>query len=341
MAYSTVLEPNQMHRFYRGGRRIADLRGSGVEDEFAPEEWVGSTTPAFGGDSVGITVLPDGTPLPEAIAARPEHFLGPEHVQRFGPDPRLLVKLLDAGERLPVHLHPDRAFARRYLGSEFGKTEAWVIVEADPGAAVHVGFTHDVARATLTEWVESQARDELLRSLNEIPVRPGDVIFVPATTPHAIGDGILMVELQEPSDFSILLEWEGFAIDGPREGHLGLGYDVALEAVDQTAWTGPRLATLRGRRRSEGDRTTVEVLFPSDADGYFRAEYIRAAPALLPACFSLLVVVSGDGELTEQGGAAVALERGDAVLIPYGAGDCRLEGVLEVLRSMPPDPTVA
>ena len=66
---------------------------------------------------------------------------------------------------------------------------------------------------------------------------PGDRVLVPAGMPHAIGRGILLVELQEPTDFSVLLEWEGFAIDGRAEGHLGLGFDVALGCVDRAGWS--------------------------------------------------------------------------------------------------------
>jgi mannose-6-phosphate isomerase len=331
-----LLAPNQLHRFYRGGARIAELRGTGVTDDYAPEEWVGSTTAVFGSDTIGITLLPDGTPLPEAISRRPEDFLGPEHVRRFGNDPRVLVKLLDAGERLPVHLHPDRAFARAHLGSEFGKTEAWVIVAADPGAAVHLGFGRDLDRETLRGWVEEQATRSMLGALHEIPVEAGDVVYVPAGIPHAIGEGILMVELQEPSDLSILLEWEGFAIDGPVEGHLGLGLDRALDAVDLSArgLRPPKAAT--SPARSDG-RPGVEVLFAPEADAFFRAERVRPAPSDLPAAYSLLVVIAGQGTL-EHARGEMALRRGDAVLVPFSAGDCRLRGDLELLRCMPPDP---
>jgi mannose-6-phosphate isomerase len=332
-----VLEPNQLHRFYRGGSRIAELRGTEMDDAYAPEDWVGSTTPVFGSESVGVTVLADGRTLPDAIAAEPEGFLGPEHVERYGPNPCVLVKLLDAGERLPVHLHPDRVFARRHLGSLFGKTEAWFIAAATPGASVHVGFAEDVDERTLKGWVDAQATGSLLGSLNELPVRAGDALFVPAGTPHAIGEGILIVELQEPSDLSVLLEWEGFAIDGPTEGHLGLGFEVALGAVDRSAWDDERLAGLWAARAGDAPRSGVENLFPADADAFFRAERIRPAPTTLPAGFSLLIVADGAGSLAHAAGE-LQLTRGHTVLVPYAAGECRLEGGMDVLRCMPPSP---
>src|SRR5919199_1154349 len=144
-----VLPPNQLHRFYRGGRRISALRGSGDTDTHAPEEWIASMAHPFGEPDVGIATLPDGRSLPDAIASDAEAFLGPEHVRRFGPDVAVLIKLLDAGERLPVHLHPDDAFAAAHLDSKYGKTEAWIILEADEGSAVNVGFCEEVSADTV------------------------------------------------------------------------------------------------------------------------------------------------------------------------------------------------
>ena len=127
-----VLPPNQLARFYRGGARIDQLRGAASHDaggasprvdgrasthvDGGPEDWVGSTTTALGADSEGLSRLPDGRYLRDAIKERLIGFLGPDHVRRWGSNPALLVKLLDAGERLPVHFHPGRAFARRELG---------------------------------------------------------------------------------------------------------------------------------------------------------------------------------------------------------------------------------
>ncbi|MGZ4411247.1 MAG: mannose-6-phosphate isomerase, partial [Gaiellaceae bacterium] len=94
------LPANQPSRFYRGGAAIARFRGVPSSDPYVPEDWVGSTTTLLGEDRLGLTLLADGRPLRDVIAAEPELFLGPEHLRRFGSEPRVLVKLLDAGERL-------------------------------------------------------------------------------------------------------------------------------------------------------------------------------------------------------------------------------------------------
>ncbi|HEV3012375.1 MAG TPA: class I mannose-6-phosphate isomerase [Actinomycetota bacterium] len=330
---------NRFPRFYRGGSAIDELRGGapGADGVFLPEDWVGSTTAAFGSVSEGLTRLEDGRTLREAIRADPEGFLGRSHAEAYGDDPALLVKLLHAGERLPVHCHPDRDFARRHLGCPWGKTEAWVIVgAAGPDPVVHLGFREDMDPGRLAELVEIQRVEALLTGLNTVPVAAGDTVLVPAGMPHAIGQGVLLVELQEPTDFSVLLEWEGFAIDGRAEGHLGLGFDLALGCVDRAGWTPARVERLRGGRGLV--RPGAERLFPAEADPFFRAERLRPDPAVsLAAAFSILVVTEGSGQLETRGGF-LDLGRGDTVLIPFAAGSGTVRGRLEAVRCLPPDP---
>lgn len=322
-----VLGPNQPRRFYRGGDAIARFRGLAQTDEYAPEDWVGSATSVFGDDSAGLTRL-NGKLLRDALDSDPEAFFGAAHAERHGGSPRLLVKLLDAGQRLPVHCHPDRGFAQRHLGSPYGKTEGWLILETSPDRpAVHVGFREYVAAETLADWVSRQDTASLRSALHELPVAPGDSIFVPAGVPHSIDKGVFLLELQEPSDFSVLLEWEGFAFDGAADGHLGLGFERALEAVDRKRLDPARLADLK---RSRGE------LFPDEARPFFRAEKPEPPAQLAPA-FSILVVLGGAGRLETERGGELPLERGQTVLVPYASGATRLVGEVDVVRCLPPE----
>jgi mannose-6-phosphate isomerase len=309
------LPPNVLRHFYAGGERIGRLRAITLPSDHMPEEWIGAVNTAFGHEDRGLSRLEDGTLLRDAIAADPEAFLGPGRT-----DPALLVKLLDAGQRLPVHFHPGRAFAREWLGSPYGKTEAWLIIEAEPGASVHVAFNRDVEPDEIRGWMRSQNSAAMLGAMHELPVEPGDVVFVPAGTPHAIGAGILMVELQEPTDFSVLLEWEGFELT-EDEGHLNLGWDRALEALDRSGWDEDRARALRGKA------------LPEAADPYFRAERVTGGDALDPG-YSILVGLGGDGTLTTDE-AELRFGRGSTVLLPYAAGTATLHGDVEALRARP------
>jgi mannose-6-phosphate isomerase len=277
-----------------------------------PEDWVGSVTSRFGLAPSGLSSLADGRVLAEAIAADPRWWLGPERT-----DTGVLVKLLDAGQRLPLHVHPDRSFANAHLATPYGKTEAWVIVSARPDAYVHLGFARDVPAEELAGWVAAQETKLMLDATNKIPVAAGDAILCPAGLPHAIGDGILLVEIQEPTDFSVLLEYEGF---GLPDGHLGLGYDLALQCVDRNAWTPERLDGLRGSDR----------LLPAAADEFFSARRLHGGDRVEQG-FSILVAVSGEGRLGDD----LPVRRGDTLLVPYAAGPLALTGEIEVIRLAP------
>ena len=317
---------------------IAELRGLAEAGPFTPEDWVGSTVARFGSDGAGLSRLTDGRLLRDAIAERPQAYLGQAHVARFGADPQLLVKLLNPGQRIPVHAHPGREFARRHLGLAHGKTEAWIMVGTSaPRPLVYLGFRQAVTVERLHAWVRSQDSAAILDALNPIPVEPGDAILVPAGAPHAIGAGILLVELQEPADLSVLMEWRDLDVDGERDGHLGLGFEVALGCVDRTAFTPDRLESLR-RGRAEENAGPVRPLFPAAAAPFFRAERIRPAggEVRIECQYSILVVVDGRGRLQPSSGPPLELGRGDTILVPHGAGDCLLTGSIDCIRCMPP-----
>ena len=338
-----VLGANQpLDRFYAGGRRIAAFRGDPPVDRNVPEDWVASTTTLFGEPDRGLSRLPDGELLVGAVRRDPVGWLGSEHVEAFDADTSLLVKLLDAGERLPVHAHPDVSFAHEHLGVVHGKTEAWVFLEP---ARVHLGFTRDVPEDELAAWVEEQDAAAMLGVMHVLTVEEGDAVLVPAGLPHAIGEGAFLVELQEPTDLSILLEWAGFAIDGKSLGHLGLGFQTALGAVDRGGWSLGEIEDLRGARAGDaGD------LLP-DAAEFFRVERSQGGVEWEPG-YAVLVVVAGQGELVRQVGGVgeldnpdrgegMPLRAGQTVVVPFAAGPCRVEGGedLEVLRCRPPRPT--
>ena len=319
-----VLGPNQIRRFYRGGSRIAAFRGLPPAADDAPEDWVASTTTVFGEDDLGLSRLDGGVRLADVLAADPEAFFEPEHLAAYGPEPALLIKLLDAGERLPLHFHPDAAFAREHFRTAHGKTEAWVILEADARANVHVGFSRELGEDELAALVVAQDLQAFLQAMNRLPVAAGDAIFVPAGVPHVIGEGILLLELQEPSDLSLLLEWQGLMPE--EQAFLGLPREIALSAVTRSAVDTAHLTSGRGAQ-----------LFPAEADGFFRAELVSGRQRLDPA-FSVLILTQGAGELRPDSAEPVAVERGSTVLVPFASGTVELSESCRAIRCRPPRP---
>ena len=314
-------------KFYRGGAKIAAFRADAAEGDRVPEDWVGSTTTLFADDTAGLSVLPGGRTLRDAVTADPVYWLGTGHVARYGADTMLLVKLLDAGERLPVHSHPSREFASAHLHKQHGKAEAWCILN---GGQVRLGFRRHVSPDELAGWVATQDTEAMLAAMHVIDVRPGDSVFVPAGLPHALGEGTFVVEVQEPEDMSILLEWKGFQVDGPREGNLGLGIETVLEAVDRRGWSAEEIATLVVR-----DGREAETLAPASRP-FFRAERITVTePMELDAGFSIFIALDGTGRLTAHG-SETELAAGDTVLVPFAAGGLAVAGQLTLIRCRPP-----
>lgn len=315
-------------RFYQGGGKIRSFRGTAAEGERVPEDWVASTTTVFGEATTGLSELPNGRLFIDAIKSDPDGWLGPEHTAKFGSDPMMLVKLLDAGQRLPVHVHPERLFATEHLGRRHGKAEAWYILD---GGTVHLGFRRDVDRKELDDWVAGQDSDAMLDAMHTVEVAPGDGVYIPPGLPHAIGGGVFLVEVQEPEDLSILLEWKNFAIDGFADGHLGLGFDTALEATDRRRYTERDIQSLV-TRTEKGDT----ILLPA-SEKYFRAERVDVSShAALDQGFSVLVVTDGEGALASANASSSRLVRGDTVLVPFSAGALEISGCLQLVRCRPP-----
>jgi mannose-6-phosphate isomerase len=292
------LLPTRVYRFYRGGALIDRLRGEPEHDGDHPEDWLGSVVAARnpGRDEpfAGLSRLASGPLLRDAV----------KQSRAAWGTPNLLVKLLDPVERLPVHAHPDREFARDHFGSDYGKTEAWVIVATrEDSADVWLGLREDVSREQYRAWIETQDTRALLNSLHRHTVRAGDAIFVPAGIPHAIGAGALIVELQEPTDFSIVCEWDGFPI-AAEDAHLGIGWDSALEALRLDAYE-PALGI---------------------PDNDFFSVDDRPEPG---GRFGVLLILEGEGEL---GGERV--RAGDAFVLPAACEPFEVRGNLNVIRAL-------
>lgn len=329
-----VLPPNPVFRFYRGGPGIDALRG--VEPGTgpgAPEDWVASTTTSFGHDREGLAALAGGRILRDVIDADPVAYLGPEHVARLGSNPGVLVKLLDAGERLAVHFHPGREFARAHLNSRFGKTEAWLILTAEPGAHMHLGLREQIDAATLKRWVSEQDSAVMLKALHKVPVAAGDVLFVPAGTLHTIGEGITLIELQEPSDMSVVLEWQMVGVTNGDE-RLQLDWDLILTAAN----TSPSAPAHRTPPPAAAGSSTIERLLPAVVDEFFRAERVSIdGPALsFEPAFAVLIVTEGELTLSAERHEPLRLPRGTSTLVPFGAGVTTLSGRGAAIRCLPP-----
>lgn len=330
------LAPNLVDHFYAGGARIATLRGIAATSPRQPEEWIGATVSRTDDKVVGLARTEDGALVRDLVNADPVGWRGVGSLPGIADsDTGVLLKLLDAGQRLPVHVHPDRAFATSHLACSYGKTEAWYVLDADAGATVHLGWTVDVDPGELARRRDDQDGDWMLGRMHRCEVRPGDGILVPAGVVHAIGAGVFVAEVQEPTDFSILLEWS-VTTTGREESHLGLGFDRAMQAVSHRALSEETLASLvrRGDVNAAAGDSTPRSCLPAAADDFFRLHRLGSdSPMPVAAGFAVVLVLDGTGRAV--GTEAVTFRQGETWVVPAGFGDWTLDGAVTLLAARP------
>lgn len=233
----------------------------------------------------------------------------------------LLIKLIDAGDRLSVQVHPDDAYAKR-VENDRGKTEMWYILEAEPGASLLFGLRKG---CTAEDFARSVREGDPLRALNQQPVKPGETYFIPAGMPHAIGRGILLAEIQQNCDLTYrVYDYDRTDAQGnKRQLHL----EKALEVV--RPFTEKEQDDIRFARAKENRPESLLADCP-----YFRVERLDCNGGVdLPgrADWSHLLCVSGEGILSSATGAE-AISKGDSFLLPPGIS-CRLTGNATILYS--------
>jgi mannose-6-phosphate isomerase len=213
-----LIQPRYVERIW-GGHDLAVLLGKPApRDRPIGESWeIYEENPvlsgAYAGQTIGQLRVTMGRDLMGHV---PAHELFP-----------LLTKLIDAQDVLSVQVHPDDHFARELEGQPYGKTECWYVIHAAPGAQLTYGFARDSNPEEYTELVQAGKLDTILRS---IPVRAGDVVYLPAGTVHAIGAGIVLYELQQTSDVTYrIYDWNRRDASGKtRELHV----DKARRVLD-------------------------------------------------------------------------------------------------------------
>ncbi len=350
-----LLPPNRVWRTYQGGRELDRLAGTAAPaDGHFPEDWIASTTRAInaGRESLaeGVSpVLVGGEPHDFAalLAADPAYFLGAAHVAKYGPQPQVLVKLLDPSIRLHFQVHPTADFARRFLGSPSGKTEAYHVVATRPEVAspyIYLGFKRPPSRAELRRMIETQDIAALEACFDRIPVKPGDTYLVPGGVPHALGEGVFLVEIQEPSDLVVRFEFERGGYVLPENARfMGRGLDFCLDVFDLTPWprsrVGVEAAHVPLRRRALGpDCWQDDLIGPAHTPCFrVRKSHLRSPVTKSEDGAHIGIVTAGQVTL-EAGGESHAFGPGGKFFVPAGLGPlrCTPAPTADILECFPP-----
>jgi mannose-6-phosphate isomerase len=349
------LLPNRIQRFYRGGYQLDTFLGiPDPKDDNWSEEWLGNGTPpgisATGDDGLARAVLLDGSAvrITEIAEAEPERLYGETHVAKYGTSPGILLKYLDVGSHIPVHVHPTRPFAKRHLNSSFGKNEAWLVlgaraIEGEP-AKVWVGWREPVDRERLRIWVEKQDVPAMRAAMHELEVSVDDVLFIPASTVHSLGCGVFAMEPQEPRDFAVFAEHATYDL-GEATATNGLGWDRALEMFSYTTLTE---AELEDRIRCRPQQERVErdgkdmQLVSDEALEFFQLNELTvtgAFPVSSDGRYAIDCIRDGYGTFRGPWGEQY-VRPGETYLVPASLGEYEIVSdgrrPLRILRGRPP-----
>jgi mannose-6-phosphate isomerase len=253
-----------------------------------------------------------GHTLGEVTRALGPRLLGAAAPAAGGAFP-LLVKLIDAREQLSVQVHPDEAACARYGGEP--KTEAWYVLDAAPGAALHAGFARPVDEAAFRQALDRKAVAALLHA---VPVAAGDSIFIPAGRVHAIGAGCLIFEVQQNSNTTYrVYDWDRVGKDGqPRPLHVA-------QALPVIRWNDVTPATIPARRApAQGNR--LQELLACRWFALDQADLVAPEDCRMDGrSFHLLFAAAGEVTV-EAGGAAAPCPAGATCLVPAALGHYRL-----------------
>ncbi len=320
-------------RYTWGGRKLARIAGRDAPEGRVAESWEVSAHPR-GPTPVANGPLA-GQLLSELLERYGEALVGRRNREaisrrRFP----LLIKLLDANEWLSVQVHPGDEYALRHEG-DLGKTEMWVVLQADPGAELIFGLD---ARTDAAALRRALAEGRLEALLHRLPARAGDVFFVPAGTVHALGPGLLLAEIQQSSDTTYrLYDWgRDPAGATPRPLHI----EQALAVVDFSSIR-PGRAEPETRSRDGG---SVEILASCPSFETWRLS-LAAGESYSGRCdgetLELWCALAGGADFRWRG-EAVAGAALQWVLLPAGLGDFEVRATADssLLRVFTPEPPV-
>lgn len=327
------LPPNRVRRNYRGGAGLDRLEGRAhpADGEY-PENWIASLVEAR---NPGLPARPDeglatvaiggeSVLLRDLVQTDPTFYLGHTHVRKWGTETGFLAKLLDSAMRLHIQAHPTREFATAHYGKPWGKFETYVILAVRPECEpfIYLGFQHPPSPEEWLRIVVEQDLPAMEACFDKIPVAVGEVWYVPGGLPHALGAGLTVLEVMEPSDLVVRCEFEREGIVVPEPARfMGQAPAEALRIFDFSAWPYEALraqfqVTPRVLNASEHGRELL-LIGPQQID-CFEVRKLEVADQIQLAAdgrFRIGIVHAGYGSVSAQG-VELQLQPGSAFFVP-------------------------
>lgn len=302
-----------------GGRRLIEEYGIKTDKDPAAEAWVLSC------HSAGPSTVEDGEfkgQTLEQVWENHKEICG-TNGNKFEFFP-ILIKFIDAKNNLSIQVHPDNDYAMRVEG-EYGKTEAWYILDCDEGAELILGFNREVS---VEEFKKAAQSEEMLNIVNKVKVKKGDLFFIESGTLHAICKGILLAEVQQNSNTTYrVYDYGRVGVDGkPRALHID-------KAADVTKLCPPTITNASEReveKQDGGTRTHLTEcdlfkMYSVETDG----EYVSEAG---DESFVSLLCLDGSAEVV-CGKKALGMKKGESLFIPASSGEFKIIGKTHMLET--------
>jgi len=318
MKYPMLLK-SPLKDYIWGGKNLKLSYGKKTDLPLVAESWEVSCHE--NGESIIDNGIYKGKTLTEILSLN-KAYKG-KNSEKFEKFP-LLIKLIDANNKLSIQVHPEDRYAAANENGEYGKTEVWYIVDADEGASLIYGFNRDIEKE---EYRQAILENKLQDILNFVPVKKGDVFFIPAGLVHAICEGILICEIQQNSDTTYrVYDWGRVGADGlPRPLHIE-------KAIDVSMLTGEKNTDFSLKSEQIGDN---KIGLISECD-YFKAyKYDILNEIVLTSSkdsFSTLTFLEGSGKIILSGHTE-NFEKGQTYFIPADSGEYALSGNCEFILS--------
>jgi mannose-6-phosphate isomerase len=306
-------------------------------------------------------ILPDGRKmyLFEAIALAPEQVLGEKHLQKHGQTLGILIKYLDAQEPYGLQCHPTRPFAKKMWNSDFGKEESWYVIglrDDVPDPFIILGFKEGVTREKWEKLYRAEDLPGLEACCHKIPVKVGEAYFVGGGVPHALGKGCFVIEVQEPSDITVVPFTQAamerfFAAFAPpqKEGDDAPPFGREDPAIYDEKVLGAFVydgcspeENLRRRRIPhktirEGDWGREYFIIGPDQTSYFSFTQadVKGKTGLRQTGFPQVgIVLKGSGGIYYKGGS-FPIKQGDEIFLPFNIPEAQIEGDVSIVLCHP------
>lgn len=282
--------------------RFGRKAGSGTK---VGESWEICGMP--GASSVVANGFLKGNRLEEIAEIYMDELLGESVYAKFGTEFPLLVKFIDAADRLSIQVHPDDRLASERHHA-WGKTEMWYVIDVKPGAVIYTGFRK---KTTREEYLDYLGARKLADLVNVTPVSAGDVFFIPAGLVHAIGAGVLLAEIQQTSDVTYrIYDWDRVDVSGrPREMHTSLALDAINFSLDSNNLIRPVPELNRTVLLAESQYFHTSLI---TFDSPIIKDYSLTDSFIIYICTQSMAVVECNGHSEE-------LKAGETILIPASA----------------------